>query len=741
MEKLTLSLVLGAALGSGFKSVFGSARTELSTLGLEVKKTTQLMGKIGQMASMEAGAEKARQKLQEMRKETERLRLQYTLAAGAGDKAAAGMEQKWARAKQTTLALENALERQRVKISQVGDVLRKAGVNTHDLSGENERLSRTLKDQTDALTKQKKAVEERTAASATMRGEWAKIGAAVGMVSKATGTAIAFESAMADVRKVVTFDSPLQFQQMGKDIQLLAGHLPMTAEGIAAIVTAGGQAGFARDELLKFAESAGKMGIAFDTTADDAGQMMAQWRTSFKIGQTEVIALADKINYLGNTGPANASKISDIVTRIGPLGEVAGLASGEIAALGSTVAGMGIAPEIAATGIKNMILALNSGASATKHQRAAFEALGLDAEQMAKHMQTDAGGAITEVLQKIRQLPKEAQASALKNLFGSESIAAIAPMLTNLEKLQENFGKVGDATKYAGSMEKEYQSRSATTANNIQLLKNNFARLGNIIGTVFLPPLNAVVAGTIWLASKVANLADQFPRLTTVVVGAVTAWLLYKTVVSAATFAMTFIPGASALAASAMAGLGTVMGVVTTIFSATATAARVLWAVLMANPIILIGAAIAGAAYLIYQNWEPIKAFFTGLWAGISSGIGVAVDWIIGKLAMLTAPIKWVMEKSGQIGSALGFGSSAAKPGGAGARNTAAAAVIAGAAAASPMAASAKPVAPVTNHHAITIHAAPGMDEKKLAEHVRRQLDARDREKSAKKRGALYDQE
>lgn len=29
--------------------------------------------------------------------------------------------------------------------------------------------------------------------------------------------------------------------------------------------------------------------------------------------------LADKINYLGNTGPANAKKISDIVTRIGPL--------------------------------------------------------------------------------------------------------------------------------------------------------------------------------------------------------------------------------------------------------------------------------------------------------------------------------------------------------------------------------------------------------------------------------------
>ena len=68
----------------------------------------------------------------------------------------------------------------------------------------------------------------------------------------------------------------------------------------------------------------------------------------------------DKINYLGNTGPANAKKISDIVTRIGPLGGVAGVASGEIAAMGATIAGMGVESEIAATGIKNFMLFLTA---------------------------------------------------------------------------------------------------------------------------------------------------------------------------------------------------------------------------------------------------------------------------------------------------------------------------------------------------------------------------------------------
>lgn len=67
--------------------------------------------------------------------------------------------------------------------------------------------------------------------------------------------------------------------------------------------------------------------------------MMAQWRTAFNMTQDEVAGLADKINYLGNTGPANAKKISDIVTRIGPLGGVAGVASGEIAAMGQPLPG------------------------------------------------------------------------------------------------------------------------------------------------------------------------------------------------------------------------------------------------------------------------------------------------------------------------------------------------------------------------------------------------------------------
>lgn len=49
---------------------------------------------------------------------------------------------------------------------------------------------------------------------------------------------------------------------------------------------------------------------------------------------------------------------------------------------------------------------------------------------------------------------------------------------------------------------------------------------------------------------------------------------------------------------------------------------------LIANPIGLIIAAIAGAAYLIYQNWEPIAGFFSDLWGRVTDAVSSAWDWM-----------------------------------------------------------------------------------------------------------------
>ncbi len=322
-------------------------------------------------------------------------------------------------------------------------------------------------------------------------GEIMKGGAIAAPFVLGAKAAIDFESAMADVKKVVNFDTPEQFKQMCDDVMNLSRRLPMAAKDIAAIIAAGGQAGFDKSELARFAEDAVKMGVAFDQSADESGTMMAKWRTSFKMGQDQVVELADKINYLGNNGPATAKQISSIVTRIGPLGQVAGLASGQIAAMGATLAGMGIQEEVAATGMKNFMLALTAGSSATKQQQNAFKSLRLDAKQLAVGMQKDAQGTLLRVLTAVGKVDKSKQASVLQQLFGKESIEAIAPLLTNMELLRGNLEKVAQEQQYGGSMQQEYAARAATTANNIQLFTNRVVGLGVSMGNILLPSINS----------------------------------------------------------------------------------------------------------------------------------------------------------------------------------------------------------------------------------------------------------
>lgn len=407
--------------------------------------------------------------------------------------------------------------------------------------------------------------------------------AILGALALPVNAAIGFESKMADIRKVVDgLDDKKAFAQMSDDILTLSTQLPMAAEGIAEIVAAGGQAGIARSDLMQFANDAVKMGVAFDTTAEESGQMMAQWRTAFKLTQDDVVVLADKINYLGNTGPANAAKISEIVTRIGPLGSVAGVASGEIAAMGATIAGMGVESEIASTGIKNFMLSLTAGNSATKAQKQALAFLKLNPKQLAEDMQKDSRGAMLKVLDSLAKVPKAKQAAVMNALFGKESLSAIAPLLTNLDLLRTNFNRVADAQEYGGSMQKEYASRAATTENQLVLLKNSVNAISVTLGDTFLPAVNEAAKVVMPYLEQLRTFVRANPEL----------------VQSAAKFG------------AALLGVGVSIGVLS-------RAIKILNTVINLSPAKLAITALAAGAMLIIQNWDDVAPVIKAAWVEV----------------------------------------------------------------------------------------------------------------------------
>lgn len=316
-------------------------------------------------------------------------------------------------------------------------------------------------------------------------------GLLVGALGMAANKTMTFESAMADVAKVVNFDTAAEFQEMNKTVMDMAGRIPMAADGIAAIIAAAGQSGVAKQDLAEFAEQAAKMGVAFDLTGDQAGKMMADWRAGMALSLPQVYSLADAVNHLSNNMNATAPALGEVIQRVGAAAMACGLAETQVAALGAAFLSAGASPEIAATALKKFTTTLVKGAAMSKDQAAAFQSLGFSATQMAKDMQTDAQGTIFKVLQALANKPKELQMSLLTEMFGEEAIGAIAPLLQNMGNLSQAFELVGDKSKYAGSMQAEFDTRSKTTQNALQLLSNKLTNLAIAVGNVFLPVITA----------------------------------------------------------------------------------------------------------------------------------------------------------------------------------------------------------------------------------------------------------
>ncbi|MWP61043.1 phage tail tape measure protein [Gilliamella sp. Pas-s25] len=441
---------------------------------------------------------------------------------------------------------------------------------------------------------------------------------------KGVKDAMGYEEKMADIRKVVDFDTPEQFKQMGQDIREMSLRLPMAAKDIASIVAEGGQANIPKDDLLRFAEDAVKMGIAFDTTAEEAGSTMSTWRTALKLTQSEVVELSDKINLLGNSQNAKAKEISDVVTRMGTLAAQSGVSADKLAALSSTIIATGTNTDQAATGIKNFMLTLTSGKAATAKQQKAFQQLGFTSTQIAKGMQKDAQGTIMSVLESLGKVSADRRAAALTVLFGKESVAAISPLLNNMELLKKNFDQVGDASQYAGSMQNEYESRSNTTAGKLQSFNNALTDVSLSIGDSLLPSFAELLVGLKPLVVSFGHFIQENPELVKMAAMAV-AGLIGLRIACAG---VNFIVGSLSTGITIFNGILKGVTFATKLFSfaqiALSKAFKIvriasiaLNAVMAMNPIGLIMAGIAIAAVLIITYWDDIVKFFQWLWGVI----------------------------------------------------------------------------------------------------------------------------
>lgn len=538
-----------------------TTKSELQAARVEQVKLTRehqaAAGKVAQLTAEHAKAEAAHRQLASSTDATagqvrvaraEQSRLARELKSATADVAKLSTAQDKGTASLRTM--EAAQRSQSNELKRLQGDLTAAGVDTGRLAAEQKRLEVATTSANAALAAQKARLEavkgaqaridDNRAKRADLRGQAVETAALAYVASRPISQAMDLETAMADVGKVINFEEGGRERMAGANLKMASDRLiassGMTAIDLAKIEYAAGQSGIGNDQkdkngnvdqvakekaIMDFTRDAAIMGSAFDIDAQTAGETMAGWRASMGLDRAQTLDLADSTNYLGNNFNATAADIASVVKRYGAVGKASGLTPEQSAALSAAFLNPGTEKEIAGTGFKNFTAALTKGGAATKGQKEVWSQLGFEPEDLARDMQADAPATIMKVLEAIRDQPVEEQAAVATQLFGSESIGAIQPLLQNLGEVQRAFDMVKDKTKYAtsaigeqGSMMQEAAGVANTSRTGWNAFTARLTRLTTLVGNAMLPALNAVLGPLGVMVDGLSWAAETFPGIT-----------------------------------------------------------------------------------------------------------------------------------------------------------------------------------------------------------------------------------
>ncbi|EAJ6307443.1 phage tail tape measure protein [Campylobacter jejuni] len=465
-----------------------------------------------------------------------------------------------------------------------------------------------------------------------------------GIIGKGLGEAISFESAMADVRKVVNFDEGDDIKKMSADILKMSQTLPVTANELAAIAAAGGQIGLGSKDVREFTNLVTKMKVAFDMSAEDVGDSVAKIKNILGISLKDMEDLGDSINNLSDNSASKAREIIDVMKRTAAAGKQIGFTKEQIAALSSSFISLGKGPEVAGTAINSLYRVLATADNMGTKTESAFAKLGISGAFLKQASFDDPQKALDMFLQRISKLDQKEQMGVLVDIFGREFADDMATLVGGLDTYKEALKNAGDEAK-KGSLQREFDTRAATTENSIILMKNAFNSLAVNLGSVFLPAISWVSAGISYLVNSITYITGLVPGLNGVLGGLIATFLLAKPAVLAYAIAKNYLKDCTILLKSALIktrihllafrnscilsnitlkaktvtttiyttslkALSFVVGGLNKVFKAVAIGIRVLSMAMMSNPIGLILGGIAIVAGLIIANWDKVKSWF-----------------------------------------------------------------------------------------------------------------------------------
>lgn len=572
-------------------------------------------------------------------------------------------------AERTAERLNQRLQSQNQTLTQTRDRLQSLGMNTSNLAADEQRLAQAINRTNTELEQRRRRMEQVQQIQERYHRQQEKL-----QNIRNTSTAVAVGGAVALALPIKEY-AQAEDAAMGLKVSMMdaTGKVAPEFEKINALAERLGTS--LPGSTAEFSGMMAKLvqqGISFKDILGGVGEASANLAVVMKMPFADAAEFAAKMQDATKTSAKDMTALMDVIQKSYYLGVDS---TNMLTGFAKLSAGMKTIKQEGLAGAKAMApllvmadQAAMSGESAGNAYSKIFKAM-MDTQKISKTLKGSGismnftngkgefGGLdnMFKQLEKLKGMSTESRLPILADMFGNDA-ETIQALNLLIDKGKAGYDETIAKMEKQAALQQRVNAQLSTLTNLWDSAKGTFSSVMTSFGEALAPDIKNLVEWLTSITEKIGAWAKANPELATTIMRVLAGIVALAAVMAVlATAALTII-GPIALLRTAMVTIGGMGGMLNMILAplkmmwslfgfigqAVVSAVqligsslmrmvsivRTVGAMMMANPILIAITLLAVAAYLIYQNWGPIREFFVGLWASISAGASSLWTWL-----------------------------------------------------------------------------------------------------------------
>ena len=448
--------------------------------------------------------------------------------------------------------------------------------------------------------------------------------AVVGLGTAAVKTASDFDTGMSKVA-AISGATGSDLDALRDKAREMGAKTKFSASEAAAAMEYMAMAGWKTSDMLGGIEGIMNLAAASGEDLATTSDIVTDALTAFGLSADDAGHFADILAAASSNANTNVSMMGETFKYAAPIAGALGYSAEDTALAIGLMANAGIKGSQAGTSLRKMMTELSG------EIKIAGEAIGTVTIQT-----TNADGSMRElndILMDCREafshLSESEKAAAAEALVGK---TAMSGFLAIMNASEADVNKLSEAIANCDGVS---QQMADTMQDNLEgqltILKSQLQELAISFGEILIPAIRGIVSAIQGVVDWLNSLSEGTKRIITTIALLVAAigpvLIVVGKVMSAIGTIMTWAPKIAGAISTVMSWGPKIMSAITAVKGAMSS----LWAVLAANPIVLVIAAVAAlvAAFIyLWNHSEGFRNFWINLWETIKNAVTVAVEAI-----------------------------------------------------------------------------------------------------------------